>query len=204
MAAYQRKDSAYRRAKEEGYRSRAAFKLEEMDRRFRLFRQGMRVVDLGCWPGAWLQYAASRVGERGKVVGIDLVPVDDLGRANVCSLAADVTKAETVTRILEILSGPADLLLSDLAPKLTGVRHADASRHAALVRSAIGQANELLAVDGTLVVKLFMDGEYPTLAKELREAYADVRVWRPETTRQGSAELYACARGRRAEVEPTP
>ena len=192
--AYERQDAAYRRAKREGYRSRAAYKLLELDAQFHLLKAGDRVVDLGSWPGAWLQVAAERVGPRGRVVGIDLAAIDAMAPANVRSLVGDVLDPETVTRVRAELGGPADVVLVDLAPKLTGVRATDSARQAELVRSAIACARAWLEPSGALLVKLFMDEEYPALIRDLRAGFAEVRLRRPDATRRGSRELYALGR----------
>jgi len=192
--AYERQDAAYRRAKREGYRSRAAYKLLELDAQFHLLKAGDRVVDLGSWPGAWLQVAAERVGPRGRVVGIDLAAIDAMAPANVRSLVGDVLDPETVARVRAELGGPADIVLVDLAPKLTGVRATDSARQAELVRSAIACARAWLEPSGALLVKLFMDEEYPALMRDLRAGFAEVRLRRPDATRRGSRELYALGR----------
>lgn len=197
--AYNRKDAAYRRAKQEGYRSRAAYKLIELDRRFQLLRRGQRVVDLGCWPGAWLQYAAEKTGPSGRIVGVDLAEPDPIGGKNVRILVGDVADPAVAGQVSEALGGPADVVLSDLAPKLTGVKPADAVRHADLVRLAIERAQQWLQPDGVLVVKLFMDAEYQGLISELRSTFKAVRSVKPDSTRQGSSELYTCARGLRGD-----
>src|SRR5437868_14643980 len=114
---YDRKDAFYRKAKSAGMRSRAAFKLEDLDRR--LLRAGDRVLDLGCWPGGWLQVAARRVGDRGRVVGIDRKPLEPLHLANVHIIEGDVTAENTVEALRRALGGPADVVLSDLSPELS-------------------------------------------------------------------------------------
>jgi len=195
VPAYEPKDPVYRRAQREGFRSRAAYKLEELDRRLRLFRRGQRVVDLGCWPGAWLQVAARKVGPEGRVVGIDLTPTDHLPEPNVRVLAGDATDPATAERVREELGGPADVVLSDLAPKLSGVKARDAVRHAELVRTAAGLARAWLAPEGTFVAKIFMDAEFEGLLSELRATFGSVRSCKLESTRHGSSELYTCARG---------
>jgi 23S rRNA (uridine2552-2'-O)-methyltransferase len=195
VSAYERKDAAYRRAKQEGYRSRAAYKLEELDRRFKLLARGARVVDLGCWPGAWLQVAARRVGPTGRVVGIDVKSADPVADAHVEVLTGDVRYDAIVDRVRAALGGPADVVLSDLAPKLSGIRHTDAARHAELVRLAVARSRAWLGPDGALLLKLFMDSEYEGLIKELRGSFATVRSCKPEATRRGSSELYTIARG---------
>lgn len=204
MAVYERKDAAWKRAKEEGYRSRAAYKLLELDEVFGLLRPGQRVVDLGCWPGAWTQVAAKKVGRSGRVVGVDLVPTDDLGLAQVTLVTGDVCEPEVRARVRDALGGPADLVLSDLAPKLSGIAAADEARHALLVEIAIDAAQEWLAPDGALLVKLFMDSEYEGLVRRLRAAFSAVRTRRPPSTRKGSSEIYAVARSPKPRPAATP
>jgi len=192
--AYERQDAAYRRAKREGYRSRAAYKLLELDEQFRILHPRARVVDLGCWPGAWLQVAAERVGPEGRVVGVDLQAVETLTLGNVRTIVADIGDPEIAARVRTELGGRADLVLVDVAPKLTGIRDADTAHQAELVRMAIARARAWLRPSGAMLVKLFMNAEYPALLRELRAQFAEVRVRRPEATRRGSAELYALAR----------
>jgi 23S rRNA (uridine2552-2'-O)-methyltransferase len=192
VPAYDRKDAAYRRAKQEGYRSRAAYKLLDLDAHFRVFRAGQRVVDVGCWPGAWMQVASRRVGASGRVVGIDVVPTDPLD-GNAVALVGDVCDPAARQSVAVALGGPADVVLCDVAPKLSGIVSADAARHAALVEAALAGTLEWLGAQGGLLVKLFMDAEQPRLVAELRAAFASVRTRRPESTRRGSAEIYAWA-----------
>lgn len=194
VATYDRKDAAYRRAKEEGFRSRAAYKLIEIDDHFGVLRPGARVVDLGCWPGAWTQVAARRAGPSGRVVGVDLVSTDELGLPGVTTIAGDVRDPAVRQRVRELLGGPADVVLSDLAPKLSGIAATDAARHAELVEVAIETALALLRPGGSLLVKLFMDSEYEALVRRLRSSFGNVRTRRPASTRKGSAEIYALAR----------
>ena len=134
--AYERADHYHQRAKREGYRSRAAYKLEEIQRAHGVLRPGQRVVDLGCWPGGWLQVAARVVGPRGRVVGVDLAAIEPpLDNANTIAFEGDITEAAVRKRILEELGGPADVLLSDAAPKLSGIRVADRAREEALLEA---------------------------------------------------------------------
>ncbi len=195
VAGYERKDAVYRRAKREGLRSRAAYKLAELDEHFSLLRPGMRVVDLGCWPGGWLEVCAERVGPSGRVVGVDVVETQALPARNVTVLVADVYDDALVEQVREALGGPADVVLSDLAPKLSGVATTDSARHAELVLRALTLARAWLKPGGTFLVKLFMDAEYQALIRELRAAFASVRSRRLDTTRRGSAEIYVCGRG---------
>lgn len=189
MAHYVPKDSTYRAARQAGYRSRAALKLEEINRKFRIFRPGMRVVDLGCWPGGWLQIASTAVGPSGVVVGVDLEAVADLGLANVSTLVGDVRNEATIEAIRARLGGPADVVLSDLAPKLTGVREVDRARQRALCETAVGFCAALLASGGAFLIKVFSDGEREA-SDLLRGRFRSVSAYRPGTTRKGSSEIY--------------
>jgi 23S rRNA (uridine2552-2'-O)-methyltransferase len=194
--AYERKDSFHRRAKQAGYRSRAAYKLEEIDRSQRLLRPGARVVDLGCWPGGWLQVAARAVGAKGRVVGADLAAIDPpLDLANVFAIQGDITEAPVLERILEELGGQASVLLSDAAPKLTGVRATDRAREEALLEAIEAAAPRLLAPGGALLVKLLDCPEAAGFAKRIRTRFASARQLRPAASRQGSSERYLLAKG---------
>ncbi|HYB98319.1 MAG TPA: RlmE family RNA methyltransferase [Candidatus Limnocylindrales bacterium] len=197
--SYQRKDAAYRAARQAGLRSRAGVKLEDLDARFHLFAPGQTVVDLGCWPGAWLQVAARTVGERGRVVGVDLVEVAPLGLPNVDVLRGDVADDGIRAQLRERTGGRADVVLSDMAPKLTGIRDADDAREEALVELALDVSRELLVRDGKLLVKLFSRVEAEAMRK-LRAVFRIVSTYRPPSTRKGSSEIYAFARGRREEA----
>ena len=190
---YLRKDRLYRKAKAEGLRSRAAFKLEDLDRR--LLRAGDRVLDLGCWPGGWLQVAARRVGNEGRVVGVDLRKLDPIAAANVRLVQGDVAEEATVEAIARALEGPVDLVLSDLSPALSGIRDRDEARASELVRSALGVAERMLRPGGSFVCKVFMNSEYGEVRDVIRRRFADVSTTRSQATRKGSAELYVIARG---------
>ncbi len=193
---YQRKDTWYRKAKAEGYRSRAAYKLQELDRQFRLFRRGQRVLDLGCAPGGWLQVAAHAVGEQGRVVGIDRLAVPSLGFPNVFVLTADIQAPESPASLREALGGPADLVLSDMAPDTSGVGFADHARSIELVRAAVDVARAQLRPGGTLVAKVFEGPDLNPLVAEMRASFGEIRRVRLDTTRKGSRELYLIARPR--------
>jgi 23S rRNA (uridine2552-2'-O)-methyltransferase len=196
VSAYTRKDAAYRAAKRSGFRSRAALKLVELDEKFRLFKPGAYVVDLGCWPGGWLQVAAERVGATGKVVGVDRERTDALGLPQVVIVTADAGDPAARQVVRETLGRNADVILSDMAPKLSGVKVADRERHLALVALANEWARELLATQGRVVVKLFSEVEGESM-RLLRGAFADVSLHRPPSTRKGSSEIYAVASGPR-------
>jgi 23S rRNA (uridine2552-2'-O)-methyltransferase len=192
---YRRKDAFYTRAKVVGYRSRAAFKLEQLTQQTRLFRRGDRVVDIGAWPGGWLQVAAQQVGPTGKVIGIDLQRIEPLPERNVVTVCGDVTSAAVQAHVQALCGGKADVVLSDLAPKLSGVKARDSAQAQALAECVLRFAAQVLKPDGKLVVKLFMNADLEAYLGQVRKLFHDVRTTRPEATRKSSAEIYAIASG---------
>jgi 23S rRNA (uridine2552-2'-O)-methyltransferase len=198
---YRRKDAFYQQAKDAGLRSRAAFKLEQLQRQFHILRRGDRVVDLGAWPGGWLQVAARYVGPTGKVVGVDRVPVPPLPDfPQVQVLEADIESPEVQTRVAQSLGGAADVVLCDVSPKLTGVRERDWARARELAERAIELAAVWLRPGGTLLLKVFMSPNWKEIVDRLRSRFENVSSTRPEATRKGSSELYVIARGLRPDT----
>lgn len=198
VSHYERKDAAYRAAKKAGLRSRAGIKLEDLDTRFHIFSAGQTVVDLGCWPGAWLQVAAQRVGSCGRVVGVDLVEVEGFVAENVRVLVGNAADPKLRSVLSEAIDGRADVVLSDMAPKLTGIRATDTAREEALVEIAVEVSRELLGRRGKLLVKLF-SGVEATATRRLRQEFVTVTPFRPASTRKGSSEIYALACDRRVD-----
>lgn len=196
MARYERKDAYHQRAKREGYRSRAAYKLLELADRHRLISRGDRVVDLGCWPGGWLQVASERVGPKGRVVGVDLAAVDPpLENANVIAFEGDIGEPAVLQRILEELGGPARWLLSDAAPKLTGVRATDRAREEALLEAVEAALPVLLAPGGGLLVKILEGPEAAAIDKRLRARFTKAKAAKSKASRKGTTERYLLAEG---------
>jgi 23S rRNA (uridine2552-2'-O)-methyltransferase len=178
-------------ARAKGYRSRAAFKLREIDDRFHLVRRGARVVDLGCAPGGWLQIAVER-GAR-VVVGVDLLAVDPMAGATV--IQQDFTDPECGSRLIELLGGAPDVILSDMAPNTTGHRQTDHLRIVGLIEAAMDFALEVLAPGGAFVTKAFQGGETGPLLARLKQNFAHVRHVKPKASRAESSELYLLATG---------
>jgi 23S rRNA (uridine2552-2'-O)-methyltransferase len=193
--AYNPQDRYYKRAKQEGYRSRAAYKLLELQQRFRLIRPGDVVVDLGAAPGGWLQVAAKLVSPTGKVIGIDLQTIDAFREPNIIVLQGDITASEMPRKIAELAPGKVDCVLSDLAPRLSGIRDADSARCLELNRTALNLATALLQSRGSFLVKSFVNQELQTFTLELKKHFNSVQRTRPEATRQGSSEFYYLAKG---------
>lgn len=191
--AYTPKDPFYRKAKKEGYRSRAAYKLLELNRRFRLIRPGDRVVDLGAAPGGWLQVVSQLVGPKGKVIGVDLQPISPFPAENVVVIQGDIAEPEVAANLKELLPSRADLVLSDMSPRLSGIREADVARALELNRAALQAAAGLLRTGGHFLAKAFVAGEIEIFFRELKERFRSVQRTRPEATRKGSSEIYLIA-----------
>jgi len=192
------------RAKADGYRSRAAFKLEQLAQRFHVFQAGDCVVDLGAWPGGWLQVAARAVGRTGRVVGVDLQRIDPLPELSVIVVQGDVTTPAVQAEVRSACGGAADVVLADLAPKLTGIRAQDTARAYALAEQARQVAAALLRPGGRFVVKLFTADELAHYLATLRRSFQSVHTTRPEATRKGSAEIYAVGVGFRSAPTNAP
>lgn len=193
---YKRKDAHYARARAEGYRARSAFKLIELNRRYRLLRPGGLVVDLGCWPGSWLQVSLEAVGARGRVVGVDVTTPEPMVAGNLSIVSGDIRDSATIDAIRRhVGGGVVDVVLSDLAPKLTGVRATDEARADELTRAALSALPVLLRVGGAAVAKVFMNAHYEALARDFRACFARSHATRAEATRRGSTELYLVGLG---------
>jgi 23S rRNA (uridine2552-2'-O)-methyltransferase len=191
--AYKPRDSYYKKAKQEGYRSRAAYKLLELQQRFHLLRVGDSVVDLGAAPGGWLQVAAKIVGPAGKIIGVDLQPIQPFRERNIVILQGDMTRADVREKIHRLLNGSADCVLSDLSPKLSGIRDADMVRCLELNQIALDTAVHLLRPGGSLLVKSFISNDLHTFTAQLKKYFSSVQRTKPEATRQGSSEFYFVA-----------
>jgi 23S rRNA (uridine2552-2'-O)-methyltransferase len=191
---YNPQDTYYKRAKREGYRSRAAYKLLELQQRFRLMKAGDWVVDLGAAPGGWLQAAARFVGPSGKVIGVDLQPIEALHETNIILIQGDITSKETHQKVKDLIGGRAHCIVADLAPRLSGIREVDTARCLELNRTALAVATELLRPGGALLMKSFVSEELQALTREIKAHFRSVQRTRPEATRQASSEFYFCAK----------
>jgi 23S rRNA (uridine2552-2'-O)-methyltransferase len=190
------------RAKREGYRSRAAYKLLEIDEKYRILKPGQRVVDLGAAPGGWSQIAAKVVGPKGKVVGIDLLPIDPMPGVEFIEL--DFLDESAPGRLIDMLGGPADIVMSDMAANTTGHKKTDHLRIIGLAEAAIYFAREILAPGGAFIAKVFQGGTENQLLADLKRDFAVVRHVKPAASRADSAELYVMATGFRGRADETP
>ena len=184
------------RAKREGYRSRATYKLLELDDKYRLLKPGQRVIDLGAAPGGWSQVAAKRVGSadgKGRVVGIDLLPIEPLPGVEFIQL--DFLDPEAPDRLVALLGGPADVVLSDMAANATGHKKTDHLRIMGLAEAAVDFARAVLAPGGTFLAKVLQGGTEGALLADLKRDFATVRHVKPAASRADSSELYVLATG---------
>ena len=186
-------DPYVRDAKIKGYRSRAAFKLIELDKKFHFLRKGARVLDLGAAPGGWSQIAVARVGDTGKVVAMDILDMEPLAGAEV--FKADMLAEETPALLVTALGGPADLVLSDMAAPTTGHRPTDHLRTMSLLEAALDMADAVLKPGGTFVGKVFQGGATGELLARIKRSFADVKHVKPPASRAESVELYLVATG---------
>jgi len=190
------------RAKREGYRSRAAFKLIEIDDKYHILKPGQRIVDLGAAPGGWSQIAKRKVGDKGRVVGIDLLPIDPLPGVEFIQL--DFLDESAPGKLIEMLGGPADVVMSDMAANTTGHKKTDHLRIIGLAEAAIYFAREILAPGGVFLAKVFQGGTENQLLADLKRDFATVRHVKPAASRADSAELYVLATGFRGAADRTP
>jgi 23S rRNA (uridine2552-2'-O)-methyltransferase len=192
---YKKPDAFTRAAKAKGYPARSVFKLEEIDRRVRLFRPGQRVLDLGAAPGSWSLYAAQRIGPGGKLLAVDLSPITiPLGNN------ARFSQGDALSLANEELAlfAPYDVVLSDMAPSTTGSRLADQARSFELYMRAVAVAGALGAPGGAFVGKLFMSDDFTQARDATRALFSEVKVIRPEGTRSSSFEVFLVGLGRKA------
>ena len=190
-------DPFVRQAQKDGYRSRAAYKLEEIVRKDGLLRRGALVVDLGAAPGSWSQWLSKHIGPAGKVVAIDLLPVAPI--ANVHFVQADFTSDSGRRAVEELLAGArADLVLSDMAPNLSGIASADQARVADLAEMAIEFAQSHLKPEGALLVKVFQGEHFQSLRSQMLATFKTAAVRKPQASRAESAETYFLGRGLRS------
>jgi 23S rRNA (uridine2552-2'-O)-methyltransferase len=186
-----------KRAREEGYRSRAAFKLLEINQKDRLLKPGMVVVDLGAAPGGWCQVAASRVKPGGILLASDILPMDPL--PDVTFIQGDFTEDACFQEILDALGGrPVDLVISDMAPNLSGMSDIDQPRAMYLLELAVDFARKTLKPGGNLLMKVFQGEGYQELMQDLKSSFEQVLTRKPEASRARSREVYLLAKGFKA------
>lgn len=191
--AYQPKDYYFQKAKTENYAARSVFKIQEIDERFKIFKPSYKILDLGAAPGSWSQYSSERVGRQGRILGIDLQPIK-LTLPNAVFLTADLRQLDLVTIMTaQGIEPPFDVVLSDMAPKTTGIRVTDQTRSLELCELALRNAQKFLRPRGTFVCKLFHSEEFGDFRNQLRSLFGRVEVIRPKSTRKESKEIFFVA-----------
>jgi 23S rRNA (uridine2552-2'-O)-methyltransferase len=187
-----RHDAFFRKARDAGFAARSVYKLEEIDRKLRLLRASDRVLDLGCRPGSWMQYALKAVGPHGAVVGIDRDPLPQPipGARVLCADLFTIPDGELLGELAAF-----DVVLSDMAPNTTGIRATDQARSAALVEEALARAERLLAPGGAFVAKIFQGPDLEALRKRMAARFSEVRTVKPEGSRAQSIEIYLAGKG---------
>ncbi|WP_400249939.1 RlmE family RNA methyltransferase [Methanomethylophilus alvi] len=183
----------YKLAKKEGYRSRASYKIMQIDDRFNVFHDGDSVVDLGACPGGWSQVARERVGDTGKVIGVDLRYIHPID--GVQFIIGDITDDNTMIKLLEMVGGKVDVVLSDMAPNIAGHYSMDHARSIELCRYAVDVCDRILKKGGCLVMKVFMGDMFYTLQTQLEKRFGKVIVHSPQASRPTSSEVYVISKG---------
>ncbi|MGF2734048.1 23S rRNA (uridine(2552)-2'-O)-methyltransferase RlmE [Marinobacter sp. DUT-1] len=183
-----------RKSQEEGYRSRASYKLVELDKKDKLFRPGQLVVDLGAAPGGWSQVAVERVGDKGVVIASDILPMDPI--AGVDFVQGDFTEDEVFERLLELLGDrQADVVISDMAPNMSGMAAVDIPRAMGLVELALDMARQVLRPGGVFVAKVFQGEGFDALLADMRDSFKTVVSRKPDSSRARSREIYLVGKG---------
>ena len=196
-----KEDQFHRLAKARGYRSRAAFKLQQIAKRYRPIRRGDFVLDIGAAPGGWLQAAHQVVGNQGYLLGVDIEPIAKLPFENIDTLEADITSEEVLFRIVSLGHNRYDVVLSDVAPNVSGVWEVDHARQIELARCAFRIACNVLKPSGNFLVKVFQGSEINDFRNEMKARFRVLRIVKPPASRAESAELYFLGLGFLAPAE---
>jgi len=191
----------YRRAREEGYRSRAAYKLLQAVEKYGFIRPGDVVVDLGAAPGGWMQAARKIVGDEGFVLGVDIQPIEPLEFPNVATLTADITEPETVKQIRRLLPRLADVVISDASPNISGIWELDHARQIDLAQHSIRIAKSILRPGGNVFVKVFHGDLLDQFVGEVRQLFEFVKLVKPKASRARSSEIYVLGMELKPEVK---
>jgi len=197
MPRYVVKDTFYEKAKKEGFRARSVYKLEEIQQRFRLIKAGDRVLDLGAAPGSWLQAESSLVGGNGLVVGLDILPIAPLKGDNIVYKRADITTLDVGDLLKELHLPSFDVITSDVAPNLSGIREVDQAHMLDLYLAVKRMVREGLKKGGNFAIKVFFSPELRDMAADLRPLFSRVALFKPRASRGVSAEVYLVCTGKR-------
>ncbi|KAA0258948.1 RlmE family RNA methyltransferase [Deferribacter autotrophicus] len=195
---YKRKDAYYKKAKKEGFKSRAAYKLIEINNKYQLIKKGDVVLDAGCAPGGWSQAVLTIVGKKGLVVGIDILPVEGITFHNFHFIQGNLLDAETLNKVLDI-SRNFDTVISDAAPNTTGQKITDHVNSLELVKTILSFAEKVLKKGGNFLFKLFDGEDRDEFIKLLKTKFSTIKIIRPDATRKSSFEIYVVCKGYKGE-----
>lgn len=190
LMSYKVKDHFFHKAKEEGFAARSVYKLQELDKKHKFIKKGQNIVDLGCAPGSWSQWLSQKVGEEGSVVGFDLTPVT-LKLPNVSFYVANLLEINVNDFLIEHQhTGPVNGVVSDMAPRTTGIRDVDQARSLELCEMALKTAEQVLAPGGYFVCKIFQSKDFDLFRNQIKQKFAKVDILKPESTRKSSFEIF--------------
>ena len=194
--AYLRKDSFYKKAKREGYNSRAVYKLIEIDNKYKLLDGAKYILDIGAAPGSWSQVILEKIGRNGCVVAVDLIDIKNINRENFIFINVNIFDKDVISKIKCSIEN-FDIIISDAAPNTTGDRTVDHYNSVELVKGIINIAQLLLKKGGNFLFKLFEGQETKTLVDELKKDFTEVKIYRPQSTRHGSFEIYVICKNKK-------
>lgn len=196
--AYNPKDYYFHKAKKENFAARSIYKLEEMDKRFRILKSGDLVLDLGAAPGSWSQYASKKIGPKGKVIGVDLQKIE-LSLSNAHFIQGNILELDVDQNFQQLLIPKFDVVLSDMAPKTTGIKITDQVRSLELCETALQVSQKWLKTGGIFVCKLFHSDEFTQFREKLKKQFNRIEILRPQSTRKESKEIFFVAFEKKAE-----
>ncbi len=196
--SYNPKDHYFKKAKEQNFAARSVFKLEEIDKKFKIIRPGQMILDLGASPGSWSQYCSQKIGSRGRILGVDLSPVN-VKLPNATFIQADLRDLTLEATFKEHGFAPEfDLVISDMAPRTTGIRFTDQARSMELCELALDVAQRFLIPGGTFICKLFHSDEFAVLREQIKKRYARFEAVKPDSTRKISKEIFLVGLNKKA------
>lgn len=187
---YNRKDHHYNNAKDAGLRSRAYYKLEELDKKYKLIKPGYKILDLGAWPGSWIEYCQRKIGPNGHICGIDLADIEDFSSESIKTITGDVFDRDLLEDVEGFFGGPCDLILSDLSPKLTGIKDCDQAAMCGLLEAVLWWCEVCLKSRGTFVAKAFKGQDTDMFVKNLKKRTDRLVRAELKSTRKTSQEFY--------------
>lgn len=197
MARFVLKDSYYKKAKKDGFRARSAFKLEEIQQKFSLIKKGDVVLDLGAAPGSWLQLESTLSGPSGKVVGIDILPIQPLYTPNIILKKQDIREMDMPALLTEMGVSSFDVITSDIAPNLSGIKEVDMANIQNIYEAVVRVVRKGLKKDGAFLIKLFMSSELDGMISQVRPLFTKVTTFKPKASRDVSSEVYLVCSGKR-------